>query len=70
MRRNIGETQRTVSLYAIAGHSWCSTERHFLLALMMAWQATVIKGNAGELAAVANSLEVRPCRAVRTVLSH
>ena len=30
----------------------------FVVDLLMAWQPTVIKGNAGELAAIANSLEV------------
>lgn len=36
-----------------------STHLHiFIIGLLNTWQTTVLKGNAGELAAIANSLEV------------
>ena len=34
--------------------------------LLKSWQATVIKGNAAELGALANSQEVRPEKTIRT----
>ena len=42
-----------------------STHLHiFIIGLLDTWQATVLKGNAGELAAIANSLEVPMLTAV------